>query len=48
MKSSSNFLKDKEKILDFARELYQESEITRKQLNEIYFHNFMKWGKAIE
>jgi len=30
------------KILDFARELYQSWNITKKQLNETYYHNFYK------
>lgn len=34
--------KEKEKILDFARELFDKWEITKEQLNDTYFNLFIK------
>ena len=35
-------MKEKEKILDLARELYNKWEISKFQLEETYKHNFLK------
>jgi hypothetical protein len=35
-------LKEKNNILSLARELYKAWEITLEQLNETYYHNFIK------
>lgn len=43
MKPEKRYLKQqKEKILDFARDLLNTWEITKQQLEELYFYNFVK------
>ena len=42
MKTKLEQLIEKEKILEFARELYSNWEITKQQLEDTYFHNFIK------
>jgi hypothetical protein len=34
-------LKEKEKILSFAREQFNNWEITKEQLQEVYYYNFI-------
>lgn len=35
-------LNNKERILNFSRELWLKWELTKEQLNEVYFYNFVK------
>ena len=43
MKPEERYLQQqKEKILDFARDIYYIWEITREQFENVYFYNFIK------
>lgn len=42
MRENEYIKTQKEKILDFAREVYLLWEITEKQLEEVYFNHFVK------
>jgi hypothetical protein len=40
-------LDNREKFIEFSRELYQKWEITEEDFQDVYYENFIKWKDII-